>query len=83
MSEQKKVDIYKFTEIYFVYFGNKDIYCIFKSCSKMPISFPTRCFYFTNLSLFAQKILMFFIKFVLKSKHACKKVSTIRLSVTY
>jgi hypothetical protein len=42
--------------IYFIYLGNKEIYCIFKTCCIMAFVLPQNAIYFINLSPHVQMI---------------------------
>ena len=53
-------------EIHFIHLDNKEIYCIFKTCSIIAVLFSTKCMYFIILSFSVQIILMSFINHALK-----------------
>jgi hypothetical protein len=46
-------------EINFIYLGNKEIYCIFKTCHIISVHFPHNCVYFKILSFSVWRILTF------------------------
>ena len=54
-------------EIYFVYLGNKEIYCTFSTCCTVSVLFSTKCHLFQNfIFFFVQIIFTFFIHQALK-----------------
>jgi len=46
-------------EIIFIYSGNKEIYCIFKTCCIIPVLFSTKCHLFHNLIFFCSNNTIF------------------------
>jgi len=45
---QKKIPL----EIHYIYLGNKEIYCIFKTCCIISVLFSTKCWFFWNFIFF-------------------------------
>jgi hypothetical protein len=66
-------------EFDFMYLGNKEIYCIFKTCSIISIIFSTKCHLFRNFIIFSSNNV--FKNRVLKFKYypSHLKVNTISL----
>ena len=54
-------------KIHIIYSGNKEIYCIFKTCCINSVLFPITGIYFIILSFSVQVILVFFINHVLNT----------------
>jgi len=55
-------------EIHFIYLGNMEMYCIFKTCCVISCLFSTKCCLFHNFIFFCSNN-MFFINHVLKFKY--------------
>ena len=55
--------------MYFIYLGNKDIYCIFKTCRIISVLFSTKCRLFHHFIFFCSIILTFFINYALRLKY--------------
>jgi hypothetical protein len=58
----------KSLEIHFIYLGNKEIYCIFKTCCIISVLFSTKCRLCHNFIFFCSNN-MFFINHVLKFQY--------------
>ena len=55
-------------KIHFKYLGNKEMYCIFKTCFIVSVLFSTKCCLFHNFIFFCSNN-TFFIHHVLKFKY--------------
>jgi hypothetical protein len=56
-------------EIYFIYLGNKEIYCIFKTSCIMSVLFSTKCHLFLQFYLYVFNIMHFFLNHALNFKY--------------
>jgi hypothetical protein len=52
-----------------IYLGNKEIYCIFKTCCIISVLFSAKCHLFHNLAFCVQVTLIFYINHILKLKY--------------
>jgi hypothetical protein len=55
--------------IHLILLGNKDIYCIVKTCCVILLHFPQNAVYSVILSFYIQVVLMFFINHAPKFKY--------------
>jgi hypothetical protein len=65
MNAHKKTPL----QVHFIYFGNKEIYQIFKKCCIICVLFSTKCHSFHYFLFFCSTNAMFFINHVLKFKY--------------
>jgi hypothetical protein len=56
-------------EIHFMYLGNKEIYCIFKTCYIISVLFSTKCHLFDKLIFFCSNNTHVFLNHELKLKY--------------